>query len=511
MRSIMKRFWAFLAGFCAFSGSVASAGILAEDSTTLLRVADTHPTAALVIFPGAFLAAAQYIGLAQSVVERSAGEIAVFVPHFTADFPNPLEAESRVREVINILGNEGVERPNARVFVGGHSVGGIFANDLPNTLQLPGLVLLGSYLPHTAVIGKKLRDYPFPTLTLGGELDGLTGINYLARESAALQALAGADVSSLITKPVIVLPGVVHMQFADGAPIAGDTIRPEASLSSAHAAMAEVIVNFVATHASLRGLKIEAAAEALRIRVMETETLLRPYTLAAVAEAGVCAALQRVAVPLQGSRAWDQLSIDTKIYRHGREDLAFVLDKSAVAAAGSGYVLHLPMLIDDEVELADVSNDHYLAPRSLFCKMRTAAKLTEETGFATEKLGQNCAELNAKVILDTLATLNPDQRARFNAKFGDFAAWTQLSSAGDGANIVQLGPLRIRSEKVASGPHWIMGAFRFGQATGGLWHIDTIELITGPEVLIPRFAGANYCKVMAPKRVIEWATVFALK
>ena len=143
--------------------------------------------------------------------------------------------------------------------------------------------------------------------------------------------------------------------------------------------------------------------------------------------------------------------------------------------------------------------------------MRTAAKLTEETGFATEKLGQNCAELNAKVILDTLVTLNPDQRARFTAKFGDFSAWTQLSTAGDGANIVQLGPLRIRSEKVASGPRWIMGAFRFGQATGGLWHIDTIELITGPEVLIPRFAGANYCKVMAPKRVIEWATVFALK
>ena len=143
--------------------------------------------------------------------------------------------------------------------------------------------------------------------------------------------------------------------------------------------------------------------------------------------------------------------------------------------------------------------------------MRSAAKLSQETGYAADDPGQNCAELNAKVVLDTLATLTPVQRARFAAKYGDFAAWTQLSTPGDEANLVQLGPLLIRSEKVASGPRWVMGAFRFGQAAAGSWRIDTTQLITGTEVLIPRFAGANYCKVMAPMRVIEWATVFGLK
>jgi len=507
----MKSVVALLVSASAFISFNAKAGIRTEDSANQLVVAAEHPTAALVLFPGAYLDAKQYSSLAEDIVLRSSGDVAVFVPHFTGKIANPLESQGRVQAAIDFLRSEGVAQPNTRVFVGGHSEGGIIATLIPESLKLPGLILLGSYLPHTIVIGKQLSTYPIPTLTLGGELDGLTGLNYLAREFATLQLLAAKDASVFGSKPVVVLPGVSHMQFADGAALQGDSIKPEQSLAASHQAMAEVIVDFMAVQTRLSGVESQVALKALKGQVAATQTLLLPYALASSAEPKVCSDLQKAATPWVDTQAWDRINIESKIYRHGPDDLAFILDKSSVAQDGQFYTLHLPVLIDDEVDVADVSTDHFLSPRSLFCKMRTAAKLAEETGFAVQQSGLNCAELNAKVIVDTLATLtNPQQRARLAAKYGDMSTWTSVSTNDDTAHSLQLGPLRIRSTREQIGPKWVFGGFSFGKAADNTWHLDTVELVTGNEGL-GKFAGANYCKVIAPARVVEWATVFGLK
>ena len=169
------------------------------DTSKSIHVLAGQPKTLLVVFPGAYVPSEKYTDLAKQIVATSNGSIGVFIPHFTANFANPLQAGPAVQEAIDYVSKQGVAKAASRVFIAGHSQGGIAANDMPLSYHLGGLILLGSYLPHTAVIGKQLKTYSAPVLTLGGELDGLTGINYLAREYATMADLQSSNANVLCT------------------------------------------------------------------------------------------------------------------------------------------------------------------------------------------------------------------------------------------------------------------------------------------------------------------------
>ena len=105
---------------------------------------------------------------------------------------------------------------NKDIFLAGHSLGGIMARESAKKMDLAGLMLFASYLPKSDIAGKDfVSSFPIPVLTLGGELDGLTGINYIAREFMEASK-AKLKLSNIYKKPVILLEGVNHSQFADG-------------------------------------------------------------------------------------------------------------------------------------------------------------------------------------------------------------------------------------------------------------------------------------------------------
>ena len=503
--------YALAFGTSALANDTPSGTVTVTDNGNETIISGPNPQAAVVLIAGAFIKPTGYEDLAKAIIHSSKQEIAVFIPHFFGDFAIPGRTGKKIDAAIDYLAQHGVVSPSLHVFAAGHSHGGMAVNETPRTHNLGGLILLASYLPHSAVSSQTIANFPKPVLMLGGELDGLTGINYVARDSLTVATMARTDANVITANPVVLLRGVTHRQFADGSPDDADSISPEVSLPLAHDAIAKVIVDFIASRGALTHFNQESGKSNLKDQVAATTKLLEPYRLAQVTEDMTCAEAQRAAVELDAP-GWDAIRIESKFYHHGPNDALFILDKSSISKDAQGFKLHLPVLIDNAINMTDISKDNYLAPRALFCKMRTGSKIAAETASTTSRPDLNCAELNQRVIASTLSTMtDAAQRARFIARYGDPETWTLEGLSDDTSDQVQYGPITIRSEKKATGQSWIRSRFAFEPKTATSWQLTTGDLRTADDVKIAMFAGAHYCKILPPARIIEWATIFGLK
>jgi hypothetical protein len=478
-----------------------------------------QPEQVLVLFPGAFIAPERYQGLAEALVNASHGQVEVAVAQFSGGFANPIQATGRIDQAMALLAKQGYSDVAARTFVGGHSAGGIAGHPAVFSKKLGGLVLLGSYLPHSAVFGASLTTYERPVLTLGGELDGLTGVNYLARDSRALGLLAERDSAVVATKPVIVIRGSSHMQFADGGMLAGD-MKPEKDINLTHSEAADIILNFMAANSTLSAPSVrESASASLVAQVAATKLLLQPLLTAWDKTDSVCKNSQRLVAPL-ASDGWNQLGIVTRVYDRQSQILRFIADKSAVRILKSGmessltHQIEIPVYVENPPDPLDISTDHYLASPVLACKMRTLPSIAKETGLTPRTDdAKACAELNVIAIREALALLDGTPfKDRLTQKFGDPTSWNATHEpSGDDLDAWRYGPITVRSESKASGQSWVSGKFAWTKTSSVSWQLDTVELITGTDVFFKPFAGAHYCKIISPLKVVEWATLIGLK
>ncbi len=486
------------------------------DTSSSLRVLSGDPRTILVIFGGAYMKPQAYTNLAREIVQASGGSVGVFVPHFLGDFSNPLQSDGAVNEAVKYLKERGIDQATNHVFLAGHSAGGIFASDAPLRFKLPGLILLASYLPRTPVIGKNLTDYERPVLTLGGELDGLTGINYMAREYAVMDKLATSNPVALVDKPVIVLRGVKHSQFADGMPADGDVIDGAIAYQEAQSLIAKSIVNFIATQSqdgAVATVTKTDAANLVKQAVSQTKEILKPFFASELELINLCPSTQREAFALEGE-GWAKVDFDVKTYSTLLSQPAFIFDKSSASMVGDRIKLHIPMFVDYDRNITDVSRDRYLSPRSVACKMRSQEAFVAESGLKSVEPPINCALMNQKIIKASLALItDPNQLERLGDKFGDPSKWDLEQESNESENRVTFGPFVVLSSRKSTGQQFVASSFRF-EVDGknkNRWMIDTAELVTGKTAVIQQFAGANYCKLIAPQRVIEWATLFGLK
>ena len=281
--------------------------------------------------------------------------------------------------------------------------------------------------------------------------------------------------------------------------------------------MAKTIVNFMAVHsdsANFASVNISNATAELQDVVASTGQLLAPYLKAFDALDPLCPNMQRTAFALDNG-AWERVKFDVKYYPSLINEPAFILDKTSVKKGDDGSVtLHLPVFTDYAPNITDVSDNNYLSPRSVFCKMRTQEAFVAESGLSSSVAFKNCAQLNQLVIQQTLSTLTDDQqKARLEQRYGALESWTVTSTPGDKADAVTYGPFVINSTKKATGQDFIGGTFSFApeKARTEIWALETPQLQTPKNLPVQAFAGAYYCKLIAPARVIEWATLFGLK
>ena len=277
-----------------------------SESGSFITIDEVKPEAAIVLFPGAFVAPGAYVDLALELQSAAKVPTKVFISKFVGNFANPVQGNWRVDAVVKEMQDLGFEDTEKRVFLAGHSQGGIMGADSAESKNLGGLILLGSYLAETPLLGNSFEDFPIPTLTLGGEIDGLTGFNYLAREYSKMQKL---PVEKQWNKPVIILDKVNHMQFADNSYLEGD-LEAGIPTQEAHAKIADVVSSFIALQLG----QIDESKESLRKYLERSDEILNPLLIALESDDTLCLEGQKSVAGLK-EQDWMQLKVEDEPYR----------------------------------------------------------------------------------------------------------------------------------------------------------------------------------------------------
>jgi hypothetical protein len=146
-----------------------------------------------------------------------------------------------------------------------------------------GVVLMGSFITRAFKTGKTSEgrpqvEFPVPTLTIGGELDGLCRIS---RITEALYTQITFDENPDIaasTLPVTVIPGMNHMQFASGEIppfVKGSDLQHEISEDEAQAI---AVADAAAFMGSIVFPGESSYSTALLARVEESTAFVQPLT-----------------------------------------------------------------------------------------------------------------------------------------------------------------------------------------------------------------------------------------
>jgi hypothetical protein len=121
--------------------------------------------------------------------------------------------------------------------------------------------------------GKSFINIPTPTLTLAGELDGMTRISRIAEAFYHQYDNLDTRVNTTDLLPIVVLKGVSHMQFSSGdAPqtVKKYDLKPEASQEEANHLISTYVGDF------LNGVETNTEMKLIKSSQQETESYLRP-------------------------------------------------------------------------------------------------------------------------------------------------------------------------------------------------------------------------------------------
>lgn len=245
----------------------------------------------MVIISGAQLNTSQYVTVSQSIQNAVSFPLWVAIPQCLRDLcVIPLTLKNSINRIQKKLKDRGVVYKHA--FYIGHSMGGAMipgyvAEHAADTAA--GVIMLGAFLTHTYKTGSTPEgrpqvEFPVPSLTIGGDLDGLCRLTRIA-EALYSQVTFSADPENAKTyMGVTVIPGLNHMFFASGTPTAhvkDNDLRAEITEQQAHAAIASDVALFM--HGIVFGGKQYKAA--LKKRVEESTAAVQPIIDALQVEA----------------------------------------------------------------------------------------------------------------------------------------------------------------------------------------------------------------------------------
>ena len=222
-------------------------GLAEADDVILRPLKQGAEEVALIVIQGSLIKPDQYTPLAQSVQNSSNYSLWVGIPQFDGDMAVPVDPSEGIARILGAMRDGGMSAATT-VFFAGHSIGGAALQDYVNNeaKDAPGLILLGSFLRRWY----RNVTYPVPTITIGGELDGLARVTRIMEEyyhrvlhSTEEQKIASASF------PVVVVEGLSHMQFASGDPpalVKDRDLQPEISYEEAHAIVGSLVASFIA-------------------------------------------------------------------------------------------------------------------------------------------------------------------------------------------------------------------------------------------------------------------------
>lgn len=502
---------------CVWLGAVSSETVIREP----LANKTSFLPAALIIVQAPFVPNDRYVPLASALQEKADLCLWVAVPEFPANEPRPGMLDSVIQSTLEQL-QQAKLSTNASLFMAGHGAGGITLQDWlaeeerVSVSNLKGQVLLGSYLQ------RKYRSsgYPLATLTLGGELDGLTRVTRLA-EAYWHQVLRPPTPGSAARFPVTVLPGVSHMQFASGeapAVIKARDLKPEASDSTAHELMALSMATFMANQSG-SGLGGCDWMDEFKSLKTFTEDLLSPIVQAFVEE-GYYQLMPPCYEASKGSdcffgSAWssqaqkimsglvlsknisglsdtDRLWPVNRIFPH--DYLPEILNRCQQAA---GCILNTTSVTQNVYSKINV-DDTTIEPVSALqmeAKLSSRQRCYEHAAikpaiFNETDGDRNCAEINAASYQLAVERSTPSTKARF------LLSGQKMEMKKDRVIVVY--------------PLW-SGESLTINSTGQVATVTSVAMKFSTSNPIPLLSGLHFCKLLSPALAMEWVYIDGLR
>lgn len=501
-------------------------------------------TIALIIFPGSQLASDQYTSTAEAIQNAASSSVWVGI----VDEASSTQFDSAIPRILASMSAKGMSA--SKTFYASHSPAEsallqdyLSASHEENS-QPDGLVLLGSF------VLRKYRtssgDFRVPTLTLGGEVDGVCRVTRMAEAFAVNKG----------SSSVIVLPGVSHMQFASGAAssvIQQHDLKPEVSEASAHSDIGRYVGSFLDSNSA------ELAAGS-----SSTATVLGPIVEAMRQEGSeklnVLCNSDFPTNPTCNYPKWPDASVDPRpvpkpdpmppadcicgssfVEEHAQKlmtrfDLsptpsASFFSKDSFHDVSDVHPFHLPHIFN---ECKDPSScllnstsvtmpiyedgdpwhresyvDDGLTPisaKEFRTKLKSRQAMWQAAGFPdsitsdvdkTDGSLEICKSINQASYDWAMSNASPAAKARF-------------SSVGEPYIFVD----DVVAKIGATGPEWIKDEMVYTRTSSGMtvqsWTFKTENTNHGHVPYIVT-AGYHYCKILSPFRAMEWITVDGLR
>lgn len=253
--------------------TISGALLVAADDVLLKPTKQGKDEVALIFIQGAQIRPDQYVPLAKTIQAATEYTLWVGIPEFWLDMPQPLDLSGGIDRMMKNLTNAGMKA--TKFFFAGHSLGGAMLQDyvFANKSSASGQILTGSFLE------RKYRNKTFPvaTLTVAGELDGLCRVTRLM-EAFYHQIIHAASDADAKRFPVVVVPGMNHMDAASGDPpfmVKQRDLKSEISEEQAHSILANLTAAFIALQ-----LGDSSQADLIEEYVTATREMVQPLMTA---------------------------------------------------------------------------------------------------------------------------------------------------------------------------------------------------------------------------------------
>mmetsp|Transcript_45539 Transcript_45539/g.72021 ORF Transcript_45539/g.72021 Transcript_45539/m.72021 type:complete len:561 (-) Transcript_45539:253-1935(-) len=504
--------------------------------------------AAWVVLPGAQIDKSTYQPLVEAVQKKTSVPlwVAVLGTTFTPT-PIPPEIGPRIDYVLKTMKGEGLDLDTVKLFYGGHSLGSVFIQDHLNSyhgstgpmggkVQVVGQVLMGGFLQRK--YNWPTKTYPVTTLTVGGELDGLARCTRLA------EAFYAADGNPDF--PVVIVPGMTHMQFSSGKPpalVQARDLVPEISYDEAYAAVSDLVASYFDKVAGV------GDGVALANAVTATGEFVKPIIGAYELEgARYFNAPEQYGGPLESKCVKGGCSGKSSWAPKAQEIISSIdgwtlsvsneyVDVSSTPLTGAEF--HLPKITNDTSTKTitittysqgswDDAKPSWFAWKEIFDKFDTGFIATSAEEIGTKLASRQCTLIQGLGQVDTPFSVDDPQ---FCAQTNQHAYdWAQQNAGSAAARrFKQYGQKYVFADDIpkAGGPLFINARLQFNDATDAdgekvisvaapmqKTEIDYWKKHFGP---IPRPSSIpdpgcfHYCKLLSPARVMEWIYVDSLR
>ena len=483
----------------------------------ILKPVKTGPQElALVMMQGAYITPDQYTPLGAAIQAASEYTLWIGIPELPLDLAEPLALPTAISRVLKAMTEQGMNA--SAVFYSGHSLGGAMIQDYvyKNGNSSRGQILMGAYLL------RKYRNqtYPVPTLTVGGELDGLTRVTRVMEEYYHRIFVAKDLQAATRSFPVAVIEGMSHFQFASGnipSHVKNNDLKPEISYDTAHALVANLVSAFLALQVGdTRDLStIQTAVEA-------TGSLVKPLINAYQLEG-----FYNFLPPCYDKKPNSYCTVGCPWTEKGQQIMGglpqgpSLIDKDAFHPVWQVTPIHLPHVTNncsnpdsscilhsvtvsqnvyEDIDKLDTAST-YTSAKEIRAKLKSRQTVLQAAGiknvlFNISDAPSICKEINLQAYDWAKANAGSKTYQRY-VTFGEYMAMGE-----------DKGPYNI-------GPEWIWSSLVFTESknsTGGaVLEVQSVMLKTPTDYYITSAAGMHYCKLLSPARAMEWIYVDGLR